>query len=554
MNDRPLDAKVILEQHRPTTGVVAHAIDCASILESGETCDCGLDMWLALRQQTERVGRLRRWIQRRLPRLLIVAPPTDAKAVLENARPAVEAMKEGRTQDYMLSAEGVVVLWDTLRQQTERAEVLERRVAVGDRMHDFLCRLFGSPDFLRDAFSKECWTLMQDWVAPPAPAADKASEPVDTEPIFDHLGHVIGRRTTEDVTPAALAAAEEKKAADQPDAKAVLEGAVTDMGICRYCNRQYAHDTGCLVPALRQQTERAEALDRGIEAYMVATVKPSTGMDEYQIVLWNVRRDAALAAGPKETRGKAAPGHREGEEDVTAQLENIRIASRIAEREYRIERIDALVAQVEVALRQQADALSIRERQVEMFSQALDEAGSPSEMSPGVPVSPNDRVRWLREQAEALKEELADGAVARYAETQGGRAVHRLWRDAMHDQGRDTLYRDVWEKLEAKDQALDHTIALGLLRDFLGHVSARSRGKPRGKYWTGKRVSMVHGAIRDEGDWPPGLPARDGANIRGTALGEPVFVEQEWLPVKWDDREDPDFCKLALITLLTDGT
>ena len=50
---------------------------------------------------------------------------------------------------------------------------LEARVAVSDRMHDFLCKLFGSPDSLADAFSKECWTLMQDWTAPPDLAAGK---------------------------------------------------------------------------------------------------------------------------------------------------------------------------------------------------------------------------------------------------------------------------------------------------------------------------------------------------------------------------------------------
>jgi hypothetical protein len=158
-------------------------------------------------------------------------------------------------------------------------------------------------------------------------------------------------------------------------------------------------------------------------------------------------------------------------------------------------------------------------------------------------------------QVEALRKELADDAVVRYVETQGGRAVHRLWRDKMHDQGRDTLYRDVWEKLAEKDQALDQAIALGLLRDFLGHVSARTSGKSIGtrQEWTGKRVRMVDGSIRDRHDWPLGEKPRPSISIIGTVLAEPVFVEQEWLPVKWDDREDPDFCKLASLLLLADG-
>ena len=67
--------------------------------------------------------------------------------------------------------------------------------------------------------------------------------------------------------------------------------------------------------------------------------------------------------------------------------------------------------------------------------------------------------------------------------------------------------------------------------------------------WTGKRVTMRDGCIRDHNDWPWGEPAREARTIVGTALGEPVFVEQEWLPVKWDDRDDPDFCKVGCLAL-----
>ncbi len=39
------------------------------------------------------------------------------------------------------------------------------------------------------------------------------------------------------------------------------------------------------------------------------------------------------------------------------------------------------------------------------------------------------------------------------------------------------------------------------------------------------------------------------AGRQGTAVGEPVFVEQDWLPVLWDDDEDPTFHKLAGMAL-----
>ena len=42
---------------------------------------------------------------------------------------------------------------------------------------------------------------------------------------------------------------------------------------------------------------------------------------------------------------------------------------------------------------------------------------------------------------------------------------------------------------------------------------------------------------------------RDQAGILGTVLGETVYVEQFWVPVKWDDEEDPTFCKEAGLEL-----
>jgi hypothetical protein len=52
--------------------------------------------------------------------------------------------------------------------------------------------------------------------------------------------------------------------------------------------------------------------------------------------------------------------------------------------------------------------------------------------------------------------------------------------------------------------------------------------------WTDKRVVIREGWYE--------------AGKQGTALGEPVFVLQDWVPVKWDDDEDPDFNKKAGLT------
>ena len=57
-----------------------------------------------------------------------------------------------------------------------RIEELERRERVGDRMHDFLCRLFSNPRLLPESFAPEAWTLMQDWTAPPPEAALRGEE------------------------------------------------------------------------------------------------------------------------------------------------------------------------------------------------------------------------------------------------------------------------------------------------------------------------------------------------------------------------------------------
>ena len=44
----------------------------------------------------------------------------------------------------------------------------------------------------------------------------------------------------------------------------------------------------------------------------------------------------------------------------------------------------------------------------------------------------------------------------------------------------------------------------------------------------------------------------DEAGRQGTALGGPIFVGQDWIPVKWDDEEDPTFHKRAGLILAPD--
>ncbi len=56
------------------------------------------------------------------------------------------------------------------------------------------------------------------------------------------------------------------------------------------------------------------------------------------------------------------------------------------------------------------------------------------------------------------------------------------------------------------------------------------------KPWTNAKIRIKEG-------W-------EGFGKSGRALGEPVWVEQFWLPVLWDDEENPEFHKLAGIDML----
>ncbi|KKK72474.1 hypothetical protein LCGC14_2903510 [marine sediment metagenome] len=58
------------------------------------------------------------------------------------------------------------------------------------------------------------------------------------------------------------------------------------------------------------------------------------------------------------------------------------------------------------------------------------------------------------------------------------------------------------------------------------------------KNWIGKRIVIREGWYE--------------AGRQGIALGEPVFTEQDWVPVKMDDEEDPTFHKEAGLAFAPD--
>ena len=54
------------------------------------------------------------------------------------------------------------------------------------------------------------------------------------------------------------------------------------------------------------------------------------------------------------------------------------------------------------------------------------------------------------------------------------------------------------------------------------------------------------------GKGPCRVTIREGwheAGRHGVALAPPVFVEQWWTPVKWDDEDDPTFAKTGCLVL-----
>ena len=93
----------------------------------------------------------------------------------------------------------------------------------------------------------------------------------------------------------------------------------------------------------------------------------------------------------------------------------------------------------------------------------------------------------LKRENERLTEMLGDDAIVSFVNTNGGREVHRSWRDNMLHQGRRVKPELMeWGELPIYDQVLDRAISLDVLRDYavwtLGHhtlASERASDAPR---------------------------------------------------------------------------
>jgi len=67
----------------------------------------------------------------------------------------------------------------------------------------------------------------------------------------------------------------------------------------------------------------------------------------------------------------------------------------------------------------------------------------------------------------AREEALTEEDIAAFVNAQGGREVHRSWRDTMLLQEREVApERMAWDTLSIYDQVLDRTIALDVLMDY----------------------------------------------------------------------------------------
>lgn len=82
--------------------------------------------------------------------------------------------------------------------------------------------------------------------------------------------------------------------------------------------------------------------------------------------------------------------------------------------------------------------------------------------------------------------------------------------------------------------ALDHGY---VLRDeYLPGAPQTTASDRRDEFHEGSRVQMRDGWLRSNPDEIEG--------ICGTVIGKPVFSGQWWLPVKWDDEDDPNWIKM----------
>lgn len=63
----------------------------------------------------------------------------------------------------------------------------------------------------------------------------------------------------------------------------------------------------------------------------------------------------------------------------------------------------------------------------------------------------------------------------------------------------------------------------------------------------GDIVQLAIGCLRGFVDMPDGNMPIGTPSVRGIVLGEPVFCEQWWIPVLWEDEDDPGFFKSSCL-------
>lgn len=82
-------------------------------------------------------------------------------------------------------------------------------------------------------------------------------------------------------------------------------------------------------------------------------------------------------------------------------------------------------------------------------------------------------------------------------------------------------------------------VAADMLRGLSRDLAPRLLGAPPHctckAVWKGQRVKIKEGY------------GYLGEGREGVAIGEPVEIDQYWIPIKWDDEEDPNWHKLSRV-------
>jgi len=120
-------------------------------------------------------------------------------------------------------------------------------------------------------------------------------------------------------------------------------------------------------------------------------------------------------------------------------------------------------------------------KRVDQFK-SLSLPGQPMAMHMGTSYLVNDlwkEIASLTEKVERLEKALGQDAIVGFVNANGGREVHRSWRDNMlhQDRGLRIEYME-WDTLPISDQDLDRAISLDVLLDYstwvIGHALLES--------------------------------------------------------------------------------